>query len=89
MDIRDPAEKQLLLLGQELTTLKITMQLLCSTKKTSLLAICPVILAPTVSQFLRRDNNKGSAQVTGSRVNRGADHGLEIPCIYRYNRSRA
>jgi hypothetical protein len=43
----------------------------------------PYNLAPTVSAFLRRDVNKGFAEVTGGNVNRGAGYGLEIPCTYR------
>ena len=34
----------------------------------------PYNLAPTVSQFLRRDINKGFAEVTGGKVNRGAGY---------------
>ena len=33
--------------------------------------------------FLRRDINKGFAEVTGDKVNRGAGYGLEVPCTYR------
>ena len=36
-----------------------------------------------ISQFLQRDCNKGFAEVTGPRVNRGAGYGLEIPCVYK------
>ena len=43
----------------------------------------PYNLAPTVSAFLRRDVNKGFAEVTGDKVNRGAGYVLEIPCTYR------
>ena len=43
----------------------------------------PYNLAPTVSAFLRRDVNKGFAEVTGDKLNRGARYGLEIPCTYR------
>ena len=32
--------------------------------------------------FLRQECNKGFAEVTGNRVNRGAGYGLEVPCIY-------
>ena len=42
----------------------------------------PYNLAPAVSHFLRRDMNKGFAEVTGGKVNRGAGYGLEVPCIY-------
>ena len=40
----------------------------------------PYNLAKCVSQFLSRDANKGFARVTGSKVNRKAGYGLEIPC---------
>ena len=43
----------------------------------------PYNLAPTLSQFLKRDFNKAVVEVTGDRVNRGAGYGLEVPCIYR------
>ena len=33
--------------------------------------------------FLRRDCNKGFAEVTGNCVNRGARYGMEVPCICR------
>ena len=36
---------------------------------------------PILSQFLRREFNKGSCEVTGDMVNRGAGYGLEIPCV--------
>ena len=36
-----------------------------------------------VERFLRREVNKGFAEVTSSKVNRGAGYGLEIPCVYR------
>ena len=38
-------------------------------------------LAPKVSAFLRRDDNKGFAEITG--MNGGAGYGLEVPCVYR------
>ena len=43
----------------------------------------PYNLSPTIEMFLRRDSNKGFAEVTGTKVNRGAGFGLEIPCKYR------
>lgn len=43
----------------------------------------PYNLAPKVSAFLRREVNKGFAEVTGEKVNRGAGYGLEVPCTYR------
>ena len=32
--------------------------------------------------FLCRDVNKGFAEVTGEKLNRGAGYRLEIPCVY-------
>ena len=37
---------------------------------------------PRLSQFLRREVNKGFVEVTGKKENRGAGYGLEIPCVY-------
>ena len=37
----------------------------------------PYNLAPIISLFLRRDVYKAFARVTGGKVNRGADYGLE------------
>ena len=38
--------------------------------------------APFFSYFLRRSCNKGTAEVTGDKVNHGAGYRLEIPCKY-------
>ena len=38
----------------------------------------------TLSQFLGRDSNRAFAEVTGCYANRGAGHGLEVPCFYRF-----
>ena len=43
----------------------------------------PYNIASVIFQFLRRDCNKGFVEVTGSKVNRGAGYGLEIPSTYR------
>ena len=45
---------------------------------------CGCNLAPVVSAFLKRSSNKSLAEVTASRVNRGAGYGLEIPCKYHF-----
>ena len=37
-----------------------------------------------MSRFLRRDVNMAFAKVTGGKINRGADYGLEITCIYQF-----
>ena len=40
----------------------------------------PYNIASVISQFLRRDCNKGFVQVTRNKVNRGPGYGLEVPC---------
>ena len=39
--------------------------------------------------FLTRSQNKGVAEVTGTKGNRGDGNGLEIPCFYCFYGSRA
>ena len=46
----------------------------------------PYNLVPKVSAFLKRDVNKGFAEITG--MNRGAGYGLEVPCVYRLYRPK-
>ena len=41
----------------------------------------PYNLAPKVSAFLKRDVDKGFAEITG--MNHGAGYGLEVTCVYR------
>jgi hypothetical protein len=43
----------------------------------------PAVLAPIFSSFLTRDCNSITAIITGTRVNRGAGLGLEVPCCYK------
>ena len=43
----------------------------------------PYNLAQIFSSSLSRGFNKGTVEVTGEKVNRGAGYGLEVPCIYR------
>ena len=42
----------------------------------------PYNLVKSVSQFLLRSASKGFVTVTGSKVNRGAGYGLEVPVVY-------
>ena len=49
----------------------------------------PFNLAPVASAFLRRGVNKGLVEVTGTKVNRGAGYGLEIPCKYHFYGSKS
>ena len=62
------------------------MQLPCIKKSSGTVGHVPFNLAPVtvVSAFLKRSSNKGLVEVTGSRVNRGAGYGLEIPYKYHF-----
>ena len=51
-------------------------------KENEIVGHVPFNISSLISQFLRRDCNKGFAEVTGPRVNRRAGYGLEIPCVY-------
>ena len=42
----------------------------------------PANVSSIFYHFLSREGNYGTVKVTGSRVNRGAGYGLEIPCLY-------
>ncbi len=53
------------------------------TMKILLLAMFQETLLRDSFIFLSRDTCKAFVEVTGSRVNRGAGFGLEIPCKYR------
>ena len=48
----------------------------------------PKTLAPVISQFLKRDCNKGMVRITGKRINRGSGFGLEAPCMFRIRTRR-
>ena len=52
-------------------------------KDDALVGHVPYNLAPRFSQFLIRNVNKVFAEVAGKEVNRGADYGQEVPCIFR------
>ena len=78
MDIWTPTVGDILLSQQ---TFKILTQWLF--KEDINVGHAPHNLALKLSAFLRRDNNKVFAQITGDKVNRNAGYGLEIPCVYR------
>ena len=52
-------------------------------KESELVGHVPFNISSVISQFLRRDCNKGFSKVTGPKVNRGAGYGLEIQCTYK------
>ena len=58
-------------------------------RRGSVVGHLPFSLAPVVSAFLRRDVSKGLTEVTGTKVNRGAGYGLEIPCSYHFYGSKS
>ena len=44
----------------------------------------PQSISTVVSYFLAKDGHNAVCEVTGSRVNRGVQLGVEVPCIYRF-----
>ena len=48
----------------------------------------PYNIISLLSSFLRRDCNKGFAEVTGKTLNHRAGYGMEVPCKYRLYRPR-
>ena len=53
-------------------------------KSGQLVGHIPRSVSQVVSYFLARDGHSAVCEVTGSRVNRGVQLGVEVPCIYRY-----
>ena len=47
------------------------------------------MITSSIMSVLTRSQNKGVMEVTGTKVNRGAGYGLEIPCVYRLYGTRA
>ena len=43
----------------------------------------PKTLAPVISQFSKRECNKGVVNITGRQLNKGGGFGLEACCIFR------
>ena len=48
----------------------------------------PRNVSQVISFFLKKDRNVGYCKVTGERINCGAGHLLEIPCVYKFYRSQ-
>ena len=44
----------------------------------------PRSICRVVSYFLAKDGHNAVCEVTGNRVNRGVQLGLEVPCTYRF-----
>ena len=73
---------EVLLLQRELSNMKDS-QAVSVMKVISSLDMCQQISLLFFSHFLPRTCNKGTAEVTGARVNWGMGHGLQISCKYR------
>ena len=77
-----PVVGEMLLLKREPTNaMDVSAVAVC--KENDIVGHVPFNISSLISQFLRRDCNKGFAEVTGPRVNRGAGYGLEIPCVFK------
>ena len=82
MDVWEPEQGECLLLRRESEN-PIDHHAVAVCKEGMVVGHVPYNLAPIMSQFLRREINKGFTEVSGSKVNRGGGYGLEVPCIYR------
>ena len=78
-DIWSPVVGEILLLKREPDNL-VDASVVAVWKEDKIVGHVPYNIASVISQFLRRDCNKGFVQVTGNKVNRGAGYGLEVPC---------
>ena len=83
MDIWTPVENELLRLIPEPTN-SVDRKAVAVLKEDQIVGHIPFNLSPIISLFLKRDVNKAFARVTGSKINRGAGYGLEIPCVYEF-----
>ena len=81
-DIWSPVVGEIMLLKREPDNL-VDAAAVAVWKEDKIVGHVPYNIASVISQFLRRDCNKGFVQVTGNKVNRGAGYGLEVPCTYR------
>lgn len=81
-DIWSPVVGEILLLKREPNNL-VDSSAIGVWKEDEIVGHVPYNIAAAISQFLKRDCNKGFVQVNGNKVNRGAGYGLEVPCTYR------
>ena len=87
-DIWIPVQGEVLNLRREPTNEK-DMSAVAIHKEGDVVGHVPYNISSLLSNFLKRECNKGFVEVTGSHVNRGAGYGLEVPCIYRLYGPRA
>ena len=81
LDIWEPREGEVLLLKREPDNIEDKFAVAVM-KSEAVVGHVPKTLAPIISQFLKRDCNKGVVHITGKRINRGGGFGLEAPCIF-------
>ena len=81
-DIWTPDSGEVLLLRREPDNIR-DKSAVAIMKEGQVVGHVPYNICSLLSNFLRRDCNKGLVDVTGSCVNRGAGYGMEVPCIYR------
>ena len=81
-DIWTPAVGEVLVLKHEPDNVK-EKSAVAVHKEGDVVGHVPYNISSLLSNFLKRDCNKGFVEVTGSHVNHGAGYGLEVPCIYR------
>ena len=81
-DIWEPFVGETLLLKREPTNVR-DRSAVAVMQETEVVGHVPYNISSALSMFLRRDCNKGFAEVTGNCVNGGAGYGMEVPCIYR------
>ena len=82
--IWEPKEGQVLLLKREQDNTEDKFAV-AVVKSGAVVGHVPKKLAPVISQFWKRDCNKGVARITGKRINRGGGYGLQAPfkfCLY-------
>ena len=53
--------------------------------KSCVLGHLPRYFCKWVSRFLKKSTNKAMAEIMGTKVNRGAGLGLEVPCTYKFH----
>ena len=82
-DVWQPALGEILLLQREPTNAKDSLAVSVIKSNNMIVGHVPANLSALFSHFLSRTCNKGTAEVTGAKINRGAGYGLEVPCVYR------
>ena len=76
-------------IGEELTLKRepdnpVSKHAVAVTRDGQIVGHIPEKYSRVVSCFLAREGNSGSCVVTGPRVNRGVQLGLEVPCLYKF-----